>query len=116
MVEALKQFKSRILAANAALAQAYSKDAETLRPLQEDVGGLAAKMEGLQNDIARLGFFSSGKKHELEQEIAVLTRRREEVLNRAEDLRMELSEIEPIVNEGFWVEQPRDELMGVSIK
>jgi predicted nucleic acid-binding Zn-ribbon protein len=112
LAEALKHFKPGLLGANAALAQAYSKDAEKLRSLQEEGGRLAAKLEGLQNEVARLGFFSSGKKHQLEREITALTGQREESQSRSEDLRRELAAVEPIVNEGFWVESALDDLVG----
>jgi hypothetical protein len=112
LVEALKHFKSRILGANAALSEAYSRDAARLRLLQEEVGRLAAKSEGVQNEMARLGFFSSGKKHQLEQEIAALAGRQEEALREAEKLRRALSAIEPILNEGFWAESGIGDLVG----
>jgi hypothetical protein len=112
MVEALKRFKTAILDANAALAAGYAEDADTLRQVQEDMGRLTVKVDALQEEVARLGFFRAGKKHELDRELVPLHRQKDATSSRAEKLRLALSVIEPILNEGFWLESGVDDLVG----
>jgi chaperonin cofactor prefoldin len=112
MVEALKRLKTAILDANAALAAAYADDTDTLQQVQEDVGRFTVKVDTLQKEVAQLGFFSAGKKQELDLELAALHRQKDEISNRSEKLRSALAIVEPIQNEGFWLESGMDDLVG----
>ncbi len=112
MVEALKGFKTAVLDANGALTTAFAQDADTLRQMQEDVGRLTAKADAVEQQIAKLGFFSSGKKHELEQELAALSQQKAALSDRSEAVRMALAGVELVQNEGFWLESGVDDLVG----
>lgn len=111
MVEALTRFKTAILDANAALAAAYTDDANTLRQAQEEVGRFTVKVDTLQKAVARLGFFSGGKKQELGQELATLQQQKDAISDRSEQLRAALAVVEPIQNEGFWLEPGVNDLV-----
>lgn len=107
----LKTFKEAMLAANGALTKTGKADADALHQMQEDLGGLKVRVETLQERIHRLGFFSSGKKHDLEQQLQTLQSEFRESSARAERLRLSLSRVEPILNEGFWLKSGVDDLV-----
>lgn len=112
MVEALKDFKTAALDANGALATAYAQDAAALRQMQEDLGRFKAKAENLEQQIGQLGFFSAGKKQELEQELTALNEEKNALSVQSEALRAALGAVERVQNEGFWLEPGVDDLVG----
>ncbi len=107
----LKSFKTEITNANAALSAAYRADADTLQRLQEQLGSLQVKVTSVTKEIGQLGFFSAGKKHEREQQLETLQQQQRETSIRSEKLRAALAAIEPILNEGFWLEPGIDDLV-----
>lgn len=111
LVAALKSFKANIVEANAALSEAYRTDAATLQQLQEQTGSLQVKLASAQTRIEQLGFFSAGKKRELEREQEALKQQQQDTSVRSEDLRAALAAIEPIQDEGFWLEPGIDDLV-----
>lgn len=112
LVVALKSFKTDIVAANAALAEAYRADAVTLQQLQEQTGALRVRLAAVQARIDELGFFGAGRKRELERELEALTQQQQDISGRSERLRAALAAIEPIQDEGFWLEPGIDDLVG----
>jgi hypothetical protein len=111
MVEALKRFRTEILDLNAALAAAYKADADELRQMQEDIGRLEVKVEALQKEIAQLGFFATKKKQERTRDLNALRQQQAATTGQSEVLRAALAAIEPILNEGFWLEPGVDDLI-----
>lgn len=111
LVVALQGFKADVIAANAALSQAYEAEAATLQQLQERSGALQVKIASEQARIEQLGFFSGGKKRELEQALQALTQEQEDTSARSETLRASLAAVEPIRDEGFWLQPGIDDLV-----
>jgi hypothetical protein len=111
LISALKGFKDTILSANGTLAAVSKTDAEALHKLQEELGGLQVKMGSMQKELAGMGFFSFGKKDDLEARLKALQTEFSENSARAEQLRLSLSRIEPILDEGYWVEPALNELV-----
>jgi hypothetical protein len=112
LLDSLRHFKPAILDANAALAAAYTSEAETLQRVQEDTGRLTVKAETVQRDMARLGFFHAGRKSALDRELTALHQQQDATSSRSEKLRAALAAIEPIQNEGFWLGSGVDDLIG----
>ena len=106
----LKGFKPAIIKANSGLSEAYRNDSDTLQRSQEQLGSLQVRIASLQKQVSQLGFFSGGKKHELERQLEMLEQEQQLISGRAERLRTVLAAIEPIQNEGFWLEPGIDEL------
>jgi hypothetical protein len=111
MVEALKRFKASIVEANAALAAAYKADADELQQFQEDEGRSDVKAAALQKESADLGLFSAGRKRAVAADLQALHQHQTETSNRAQALRAVLAAVEPILNEGFWLETGVDDMV-----
>jgi hypothetical protein len=111
LISSLKMFKAGILDANNGLSVACKAGAQTLHQMQEIVGGLEVRVESLKKQIEELGFFGFRKKPELERQLQSL---REELADNsacAEKLRTALGKLEPIMNEGFWLQSGVDDLV-----
>ncbi|HEY6431682.1 MAG TPA: hypothetical protein VIZ17_06830 [Acetobacteraceae bacterium] len=111
LVAALRSFKTDIVEANAALSEAYRTDAAALQQLQEQTGSQQVKLASVQTQIEQLGFFSAGKKRELDREQEKQKEQQQETSVRSETLRAALAAVEPIQNEGFWLEPGIDDLV-----
>jgi hypothetical protein len=111
LISSLKTFKAEILNAHSGVSAACKADAQTLRQMQETIGGLEVRVESVQKQIDELGFFSRGKKPALEQELQSLRQDLAHNSARAEQLRTALGKLEPILNEGFWLQSSVDNLV-----
>ncbi|MFZ4701329.1 MAG: hypothetical protein ACOYMG_14865, partial [Candidatus Methylumidiphilus sp.] len=94
LIATLKTFKVGILSANNALSETCKIDAQSLQQMQEAVGGMKYKVESLKKQIDKLGFFSSGKKKQLELELQSLRQQLADKTASAEKLRAALGELE----------------------
>jgi ubiquinone biosynthesis protein UbiJ len=110
VIGSLRDFKSRILDANSALADAFKAETEDLRKLQEAVGGLEVRVESLNKEIAEIGLFGARRKRELEEQLQSLRQELAQNSSRSEKLRSALGKLEPILEEGSWLERSLDDL------
>ncbi len=111
LIASLKTFKVGILSANNDLSETCKIDAQSLQQMQESVGGMEYKVESLKKQIDGLGFFSSGKKKQLELELQSLRQQLVDKTACAEKLRAALGELEPILGEGYWLQSGVDDLV-----
>ncbi|ATB45306.1 hypothetical protein [Corallococcus macrosporus] len=110
LLDAVKAAKPAMLDAHRELERACGDAALALQRLQEQCGGLQARVEELARQSAKLGVFRGNKKqqllHESQQAQAELTTRQAE----AERLREQLGAIEAILREGAWLKAAMDDL------
>ncbi len=108
----LTTFKHGILDLNRGLSGACKSDATVLQQLQEAAGGLQVRVEGLQEQTRQLGFFGSKtKKKALEEQLGSLQQELADNSARAERLRTAFAELEPILDEGHWLESGLNDLV-----
>jgi hypothetical protein len=112
MVEALRRFKAEIVEAHAKLAVAYKADGDALRRMQEDAGRFDVEVDSREKHIARRGVFGAGKKRELAADLEALRQQQTANSSRSQELQAALAAVEPILNEGFWLETGVDDLIG----
>jgi hypothetical protein len=112
LIDSLKAFKGRILSAYNELSDACKTDAEALQKMQESVGGLQVRVESLQKQIDQLGIFST-KAHrtELEQQLVSTNQELGQTSSHADKLRAAIGQLEPILNEGNWLESGVDDFV-----
>lgn len=112
LIVSLKTFKAGILDANSDLSEACKTEAKALHQLQEAVGGLQVRIESLQEQIEQLGFLSSKKKKkDLQEQLGSLQQELGDNSARAERLRTALGELEPILDEGYWLASGVDDIV-----
>ncbi|WP_426756941.1 hypothetical protein [Myxococcus sp. Y35] len=110
LLVAVKEFKPAMLDANRELERVCQDAALALQQLQEQSGGLQARIQDLTQQSAKLGVFRGGKKQQLlrttQQLQAELASRQAE----SERLREQLSALEAILRDGAWLEAAVDDL------
>lgn len=106
LIPAVKDMKAWIVRANEDLKSSFASDSDELRRLNEDVGGLGAKVAQLQTRLSELGTFSKrSTREQLEQELQAAQSEYEVKTGEANCLREALSRVEPLVTEGYWLAQ-----------
>jgi hypothetical protein len=112
LIDSLRPFKAEVLSAYNQLSAAYQADADALQKMQESVGGLQVTVVRVQKEIGELGIFSS-KAHRvaLEQQLHSAKQQLQDTSARADQLRAALGQLEPILNEGRWLESGVDDLV-----
>jgi hypothetical protein len=112
LASALQSSKAGILSANRGLSAAFNADAKVLREAHETVGGLQAKIESVRKKIDDLGWLSSkSHKKELEEQLRSLEREIKDKSAQAEKLRVAVSQLGPILDEGAWLESGMDDCL-----
>jgi hypothetical protein len=112
LIDSLRPFKADILSAYNELSAACQADADALQKMQESVGGLQVTEARLQKEIGELGILSSrATRTSLEQQLQSAQQQLQGTSMRADKLREALGRLEPILNEGRWLESGVDDLV-----
>jgi hypothetical protein len=112
LLSSLGKFKDGVLGANNNLSEAYKADAAVLQRQQEKIGALKVRIEGVQKNIDKLGFFSSQKKRtELQQELQSLQQELQDTTTQSEQLRGAIAQLESVLEDGNWLQSSLDTLL-----
>lgn len=110
ILSSIDDFKAKYPVAHQRFSANYQQKAAILHSLQENVGSIQAQIDEIKRKINSLGFFNQGKKHELSNELNRLGVDYTRASDQAEKLRTRLSLLEPMINEGNWLEPGLNDL------
>jgi hypothetical protein len=108
---AVLELKTELLQAHAALAAAVEQQAKALQDQQVDVGRRQQEVKGLKQAIAALSMFAGTKKKELHDQLEKAQASLSDQSRRADKLREWIAALEPVVENGNWLERGLDDLV-----
>nr|WP_320016875.1 hypothetical protein [uncultured Desulfobacter sp.] len=108
----LEKFRKTVTEANGVLSDTCKENLKLLQQAQEDIGALKFKITSQEEQISRLGFFSSvRKKKDLQAEVDFLKQTLEEKSTQTENQRKAYGRIESLLEKGVWLDPGLNDIL-----